>query len=288
MKSADASDILAAALFEQKVFVWKTSSATLICALDTELDAGGHRLAISADGSQLYTGSFDEKCVRCRDIVSGNVIWELPGIGEVQRLRFNARSKTIQCGIEEPITYVIDARNGRVIRRLTGTEWFVEDSTSTATFHIRKPMQMFHGNELAFIVSNETFAVLTADFGAETIAFSESGGDVRCLSTEDGREMWRYKPRYGYHVLDLAYFRNHGRYYAIEWHYLRAPAEMTLLRFDEPTGYVEHICEFPPMHAFSFSKHEEVLYSSNGSALDIRTGELVKQLPFKDVIGARE
>lgn len=285
MKAADECGVLVSALFERKVYVWDTAARGLISICDTDLDAGGERLAISADGAHLYVGSYTSQSLDCFEVHSGKIMWRRQGIGEVQFVRFNSYTKSVQCGVEGPRTLVLNAFDGSTVEEYSKTEWFVEDQQLGARLHIGKPLQLHRRNQKSMNLSNESFAVLTADFGADSIAVSESGGAVRCHSIDDGREIWRYVPRAGHHVLELVYMRTHGKFYAVEWHYSSQPAEMNLLRIDDVTGHVEMIREFSPLPAFVLSRFDELLWTYDGQGFDVRTGELAAKLPFEESIG---
>jgi hypothetical protein len=139
----------------------------------------------------------------------------------------------------------------------------VQDATGRKKFHITR----------------ETFAMLDAVFAPGRFLMSESGGSVRCLSSSDGRELWRYIPNEGHHVLSLTYRPNDERFIGVEWPYFHGGNSM-LLSWHGMTGVCMSRIDLGPnvSHAHGFCQQGESIVTPARQVLS--TGDGMPRFPL--------
>ena len=205
-------------------------------AFTTSFDYGGRRLALSDGVDVLFAGAYQRAGLSAYSTATGEIRWRRPDLKKVQVLSLSADGNRLFCGREGFPCEVISAADGETLRKLRGTQWVIDSKWEPITLLDRlKPVVQGVDGATRFHVPRDTFAMLDATFAPGHLYVSETGGDVRCLSTSDGHEIWRYAPAKGRHVITLAYRPVDDCLVGIEWPYEHG-GTLTMLTWKGTSG----------------------------------------------------
>jgi hypothetical protein len=126
-----------------------------------------------------------------------------------------------------------------------------------------------------FHIARETFAMLDAVFAPGRLVISESGGSVRCVSSSDGSELWRYRPHEGHHVLSLTYRPDDDAVIGVEWPYVHGGSS-TMLSWHRMTGACTTRIDLGPdvWHAHGFCQRGTSIVTPTRRVLSTVDGTL--------------
>jgi hypothetical protein len=270
---------VAAALFRQTVQIWDLNTAEQLSELNTVLDYGGHRLALSPTGQFCVTAAWSKGKrggIACYDVTTGVEVWHRVDIRHTQRLRFSSTGHTLFCGLEDGRLQNLSVSTGETLDALAGLRDIVDSPhTSQLLWETRSRGFLIRG-PLEFRVPRLTFGLLDAVFSPDALCLSEAAGPVRCVDCRTAQERWRYQPPNGTHVLRLGYSK--GVFYGVERDYQHA-ACCTLVRFSEEGGREDQICGLTGWkHEFCLGA--EFLITSDGDVVRVADGETIRRLRF--------
>jgi hypothetical protein len=275
----------------QRSSVAKHNADVSIWNLETELkesefpalmDFGGSRLAIDSEGSLCVATAFNLDGIACYSAKTGETVWQRGGLKRAQSVQISPSGYEVSCALEEGPTCVLSLHDGRTLRKIHNCKelW----NSSFEAIHLIQPadktelkVRTLEGSTL-FEIDRETFALLSAVFGHESLAISESGGPVRCFKTKTGDLLWRYDSPPGSHCLEVGYHSQFRRFLAVEW-----PSEKggnkSLLLFSD-SGEVEAKVPLGSSSVEAFCLAGSHLLSSEGWLIETATGRLSKQFEF--------
>jgi hypothetical protein len=122
-----------------------------------------------------------------------------------------------------------------------------------------------------------TFGMLDATYGPDSLCLSETGGPVRCLDNECGRERWRYMPPADHHVLAVSYQADRS-FYCVQWDYERGgPVELIRLSHDD--GACAGVCSLNTF-ADACSFGIGVILTSSGDVVSLWEGSFIRRFAF--------
>ena len=270
---------VAAGAFEGLVEVWDVSTPARLGSFRTVLDFGGRRLCLDRLGTRCFAGAYRQACVVAYDVADGHVIWSRSDIGRVQKMSRSTDSMLF-IGVEDGPCQIVDSADGKTLEKLHGVVQVFESPAGTARLLDRKtPVVELRGGR-SFEVQRSSFAILDVAFGPSTLCLSEAAGPTRCLDLDDGREVWRYQPPQGEHVLFLTYCSSVDAFLGVSREYKRTSA-YTLVHL----GPGENLCHLaalgrPVVAAFCASG--EAVLLDDGRLLTASTGELIRNVPLVD------
>jgi WD40 repeat protein len=207
LTSAANAPIITAALDDRRVQIWDLNTGEQIAQFNTVLEGGGRRLAVNPTGGICVAASWKKgkrDGVACYDVRSNQIKWHRPDIRRIQGLRFSVAGDGIWCEIEGGSVQRLDAESGSTQGSVSGVEDVYESPYSDQRLEIRGPALWVKG-EKEFQVSRQSFALLDAVFGPDTLCLTEASGSVRCLECVTGKERWRFQPALWTHVVALSY-----------------------------------------------------------------------------------
>jgi WD40 repeat protein len=282
---------IAGAEFESTVYVWDLKARQRISTFETPLDYGGHRLAINPRGDICAVASYTLGGLACYATDSGEVICVRDDLKKLQRVTYSPDGRLLYCGSETGPFTVLDAETGASLAKYPSTDEVFRSPYQPVELLSKRrkgpvELRVVGGKRIA-TPPRATFAILDIAFGPDRLCMSESGGPVRCLETEAGAELWRYTPRPGRHVLELAYTPKAMAFFGVEWPYMKGGAKR-LLRFDPKSGKPTLVATIEkPCAEEVFCSRGEVLLTTEGELVDVVTGVTKKafRFPFfKDTI----
>ena len=272
--------LIAAAEFEHTVSIWDLNSASKIAELMTVLDFGGKRLMLSHDGRLCIAAAYQKYGLFCYSILDGQVLWKREDLKKIERIVFSEDGEQIYCGIEPNSCFVVDIHSGDNLATMQ-TVGTVYESPYEPIRLLDKERPELQDNlgKRKYFIDRETFAFLSIGFGKGEFCISESGGAVRCFNSVSGKEIWRYMPPKGNHILELGFSRSNEEFVGVEWAFDIGGA-MKLMRFAKEIGKPTVVSEFGPLPIAIFMPSGDQLLTSEGEFINVYNGNVELKLPF--------
>lgn len=271
---------MAAAEFEHKVSIWDLDSGEKISEFETVLDFGGKRILLSHDGKLCITAAYDKYGLVCYSTDNGRALWNRGDISKVQVLTISKDGEKVYCGNDSGPCNIIDIKTGKDLAKIRGVQAVYESLYEEIVFEDRKnPVLRYQNGSKIAEIKRESFAILSVIFGIDSLCLSESGGFTRFIECCTGKEIWRYVPPKGSHIIHLGYLERMDKFAGIEWPYEKGD-EMKLLMFDQKTQRSVTVIQFESQAAVEFTSSGEMFINSDGTIRNTSTGEVIKKLPF--------
>lgn len=281
MASASSGSIVAVAQFRRFVQIWDTETTKRLSSLETTLDFGGNRLAVTRKGDLCITGSYDDSGVACYDARSGEEVWRRQDITTPQNVKVSRHGTQVYCGCEDQALFVLTLANGATDHTVKHTTDIWESPFNRLRVHESRegPFRVYsNSGKLLGQIPSKTFAALDASFGPDMFCVTESGGPVSCYDAITQRELWTHSFPKGTHALHLGYDGESGHFTAISWEYQHG-GEYRGLVFDTETGAVVSEYPLPPSRYCCLSSGDRLLNSA-GTLYNSINGERTGQLEF--------
>jgi hypothetical protein len=184
--------------------------------------------------------------------------------------------------MDDEVCYVLSRSTGQTINTLLGVRDVWESAQAPLTLlESRLLVLQATGGRTVAIVRPTTFAVLSVAFGPGLLVISESNGPVRCFETQKAKELWRYVPPVGHHVLQLAYAKTLESFAGISWPYEHGGTKR-LLRFNSQSGVAETIADLGYVTETAFCKSGSYLVSSDGFIIEVASGHRMYRMAFSE------
>jgi hypothetical protein len=264
------------AAFKHDVEVWDLGARRMAGAFATGFDFGGRRLALSDTADLLVAGAYHRAGLTARATDTGEIRWSRRELRKVQVMSLSADGERLFCGREGSPCEVLSAATGVTLERMRGTKWVLESPWEAVSLLDQlRPLVQDAAGRKRFHIARETFAMLDAAFAPGRLVLSESGGSVRCVSSIDGSELWRYRPHEGHHVLSLAYRPDDDRVIGLEWPYIHGGSS-TMPSWHGTTGACTSRIDLGPgvSHAHGFCQRGESMVTPSRQVLSTKDGML--------------
>ena len=272
---------VAAAAFARTVSIWDVQSGGHISTFETILDFGGCRLVINERGNLCAAAAYDRHGLACYETDTGSLVWSRSDLKQLQRLSLSPDGARLYCGSEIRACAVLDFETGQSLDAWRGVRRVFESPFEPVVLLDQtRAMMRRVDTGTAMPVTRMTFAFLDAAFGPKSVCLSESGGPVRGLDTKGGREIWRYQPPAGCHVLRLQYVATERAFAAVEYSYTRQGCPRALVWLDADTGQRQHVVDIGSVAEAEFCSEGLALLTSDGDLVSTRTGTLSRTLTF--------
>ncbi|MBI1852146.1 MAG: hypothetical protein HYR85_17540 [Planctomycetes bacterium] len=104
---------------------------------------------------------------------------------------------------------------------------------------------------------------------------------MRGIQPTTGEEAWRYTPRRGSHVLDLAYAAAQREFIGVEWSFEKG-GDKRLIAFDSETGQCTLRTEMTNPTETAFCRNGGIVITSGGDLIAVASGTTTGRLPFEN------
>lgn len=269
-----------------RVAVCDVQSRQCVSAFDTIFEFGGHRLAIHPAGNVCAAASYDRKTVALYNADSGDLLAQKKGFKETGGVLFSPDGAWLYCSGRDRPLYVLDSTSLDEVAKHRSVDKVCcsphEEVDMFGKGGLSKLIEIRHrGGEKIAAVERTTFAILSATFAPGRLCITESGGPVRCLEVETGREAWRHTPEPNSHFLRMAYSPSLGAYFGLWWNY-RFGGPRLVVRFDPETGAPTLVATSETLGLCpAFCDRSSVLISNDRAIIDLATGqEEAGAMPF--------
>jgi WD40 repeat protein len=263
--------IVAVGAWKYEIEVWNAKSATKISSFPTQLEPGGQRLAISHDGTRVAAAAFEKHGLSMFEGERGQLAWTRSDLQQIQKLTWSHDGGRIYCGVGNELLHRIDITSGATLETIEAVSTRIDSPFGNAYLLDGEQLHIQLKSGKSFSPRRETFAVLDAVFGVDTVAIAESGGSVRILSLDSGRDVVRYTPENGVHALQLAYCAKRNAYLALLWPYQHGGSKR-LVKIDSTSGRVSTIAVVGQPAETGFSTPLGALVCSTGELVDLESG----------------
>jgi hypothetical protein len=261
------------------VHIWDVGKNKSISTLDTILDFGGRRLAVTADGRHCVAGAYHVEGIAAYSCAGAALAWRRKDLKKVQRIRVSLDDRRVYCCFDQSPCHVLNLETGETIKTWRGVRRVWESPYERLLLLEKQSLDIQTLEEQQVVaIPRETFAVLSMAFAPGRICISESGGPLRCIDTSSGQELWRHSP-VDQHFLELAYVDKAEAFVGICWPYKTGGAH-TLRRFTIESGAASVVADLGPVGEFAFCLRGSHLVVSDGSVRDVLSGRLKMKLSF--------
>ena len=271
--------VMAIGEFETTVHLWNVAEPRCLGTLNTVLDFGGDRLAITGDGKQVVAGNWT-KGVAAYCTASLSTQWHRKDLKHPQHIRISADDKRIICCLDRKPCQELDRSTGETVRTFRGVRelWDSPYEPVRLTVHLNKKrfVETIDGEKL-FEIPKETFAILSTAFSPGFVCTSESTGAVRCFDTQSGEEVWRFAPEKGSHFLNLGYVEQASSFAGVCLPY-EGGGHQTLFRLGDTLPTCKPILDLGHCGDSAFCLHGSQLMLGSGDLINSLTGEPIHQL----------
>ena len=280
--------ILAAAEFERSVHLWDLEAHTLLKTIETTLDFGGDRLAMSPDSKTLAVGSYNFYGMAAYSTSTGAELWRRKDLKKVQQVAFSNDSERVLCCREKGSCERLNAGNGKSGQQLRDVRnifasphapLYVTSGSRNAPYRLQN-----NESKLASI-PRITFAILSVAFSESQVCISEAAGPVRCCAIPTGEEIWRYVPPSGIHFLEIGFCAASECFCGLSWSY-GTGGHYFLHCFDPSNGVARGTVKLGTGWQASFCCRGACLVNNFGSIFQVPTGQIIGKLDFASVLEA--
>ena len=274
--------LIAAAFFQGHVQIWDVAAHRMQGEFPISFQAGSGSLVMHPDGTSIIAGlSRRRGSIASHATPLGAVLWSRDSVEECSFFDFDSSGNVVSFSLgRRSMVERADAHSGTTVHVLQDTgRYFAgrKDDQALLTGRSRRDYLIIQGDNKVSI-PKLTFAILGVAFSPRTACITESGGPVRCVECESGKELWRHTPPNDSHILDLHYNALDGFFYGVVWHYQRGEFRY-LVRFDSETGQSIRVRDLNSWVEV-FIEATEQLITSSGEIIDLASGKAVGELCF--------
>jgi hypothetical protein len=276
---------VAAAFSQKTVQIWDLATSELVRQFETVFYFGGERLTLDAAGQRCVAAAWNKGRrggVACYEADSGKLVWHRQDLRHTQRVRFSPTRNAFWCVPESGRTRLLDPNSGSDVDSIVGLRNLFDSGYSRDLLLEKRKRNYILKNGKPREIPRLTFAILDAAFGPKSLAISESGGPVRCLSSLTGVELWRFAPEKGSHFLHLWFRKTDRNFYGILRHYQTAKFRY-LVRLDANSGEATEVCSLESWEEAYCAKLDCVV-TSGGDVISLSENTVLHrlELPVRD------
>jgi hypothetical protein len=279
LASASKSSLVAAAMSDGTVQVWDLGPGKKIGEMGTVFCAGGHRLALSPTGGRCVVANWNKGGrggVACYDVSSGGIIWHRTDIRHTQRVRFSREGNSVWCGLDDGPLLRLRARSGETAEEMLEVD-DIRDSPYSNNVWMDCGIRGFvvEGSS-KFHLGRSTPHTMDAVFSPDALCLSEAGGPVRCFFARTGKELWRFVPTEGTHVVRLCYRDADRCFYGVQ---LYCDSNRRFLVRFSANGERMKICRLSSWDE-TFGPRGDLVLTTAGDLVEVAEGNKVSRLRF--------
>ena len=264
---------------ERWVEIWDLTSHDFLAALDTSLDPGGDRFAISPDGSQLLVGAYRRAGLALYQLLDGTVAWRRKDVTRTQVIDLSADGKTAYITRQDAPAFVIDVDTGDTLDHLS-------DAQAVSTAHggrrcvvaTHRDYYWLNGEGIALRAGQRPGTFLDAACGTGRLYLSEATGLLRVVDLGSSQEIRTIAPPDDSHWVKVSCVGDSD--------------ELVMVRYDfgEARVFLDHLsastgitCQVGELEAgqYSFGANGSLLIGSRGDLRRADNGSLLTRFEWR-------
>jgi hypothetical protein len=272
--------VLAAGERKRRVHLYDLIRRERLITIDTILDFGGRRLAVSTNGDRVIAGAYHIDGIAAYSATDGTELWTRQDLKKVQHIRFGAGDTRVLCGFEEGPGQSLNASTGSSEQPMGDIRRAWESSFASVMFVQRNDdYAMIKGGSALKSIPKISFAVLGVCFSPSLVCITEAGGPVRAFDPATTAEVWRHTPPRGTHFLSLSYCDTNGDFVGLALEF-ETGKRSSIHRFAANSGAETMVSEVPSTTKAAFCLEGSQLVQSSGAVFDVGPGQQIGLLPF--------
>ena len=277
LASSAAAPLVAGAGWDGHIYVWDVATRKRVHDVPTAAESGGVSLALSANGSACFVGTYYSWGAACIDLAERREVWRRSDLKRFYGLTALRHDPALVAWFDRKAGLTLDARSGETRDRHVGLRAFYASPFDRCTLKYGRQFELTSPAAGRHTWASESFALLACGFSPDRCVVSEAAAGVQSLDLASGLVSWTYRPRLGAHVTALDFSVRLGCFVALEYAYTdaaRAEGPMvTLLHFDSD-GQVVFRKAIREWSEAAFCASGELLLNGLGELHDVQTGEV--------------
>lgn len=264
------------------VSVWNTKTLELVCEFASTIDSSGQQLAVCPRDLYIIVGAYHRHGIAAYDPLSGREIWRRKDIKRVQTLASSFNQPTVFACFSDQSAQALNIRNGETLFKKRMVRDFFDSPLETCTLiDIDRRKYEFHNaaDQKVFDIKIEGCRLQSVAFAPGIFAVADHGTFVRCFSSGSGKEVWRFTPTYGSHVVSLGYNPTERMFFGLESPYAFANST-DIIALDPENGAC--VSRFPirSPSTCTFINQAASLACSDGLVYEAATGKVLHRMTF--------
>lgn len=259
--------------------IWDLRDHSFVRALDTTLDAGGDRFAISEDGALLLVGAYRKAGIALYRVVDGNELWRRKDVSRVQQV-------TLAEGLYEGYVARQDApalgmhlATGRTVHQWNGARSIFPGRTSSSGLLAqRRGYRWLNGDAITLAHQTGAGMVLDVAFGPSRAYISEATGPLRVIDMRASQEIQTVSPGVDCHWVKLSCIRESDDVAMVRYNYETGHTFLDLL--GGSSDRVANVCELESGQ-YGFASAGTLLIGSGGDLRRTDGGQLLQRFHWK-------
>lgn len=260
----------------------------MIDQMETMLDFGGRRLALTPDGSTCIVGSWGERGTGQRGLAAysvpyGRLLWNRSDIRRIQSVAASGSGREIYCGVENTHVYIIEASTGTTLSTVRSARKIFGSRYTPHRLVAQKERYTVCG-ATEFHISPLSFALLDAAFSSDAVCLAEPRnalrprehpGGVRLLDIETGEQRWYLDLR----AIRVAFNSADENFYCIAATESE-PRRRSLIRLAGSAADCVRMLVFDHCGEAAFTPSGQALITAKGDVYETSSGVLLTHLDF--------
>lgn len=280
LAASRSGSVVVAAEFENLVHLFDLRTLDCIRTIQTTLDFGGRRLAISNTGRIVIVGAYYETGIAGYSGEDGQELWRRKDLKKVQSIAFSGDDSRVLCCFDRGPCESLNVATGRSGKSLRGVRAVWESPFTPVRFLQRSKDYALADFEASITsIPRVSFAVLDAAFSPTLVCVSESGGPVRAFDVTSGVQVWQYTPPAGTHFLRVAFCEVLNSFAGVSWPF-KSGGPLLLQIFSPENGSPTVVADMGPATEIAFCLCGANVVTSAGGFFDVKSGKQTAKLPF--------
>lgn len=257
---------------DDPVEIWTIDTHQMVAKVQTILDAGGSRLAMSREG-RVVAGAYRRHGAALYEPGSSTCLWQQRSVTKVQQVKFEASGVRVWCVSEQGPAQRLEIEKGSVVQELRGARWIClhHGRDVGVSFDGRKYRLM--DEQAAVLMTSLEAPPLAGAFADTAFCVSEVGGPLRCVELSTRSEVNRVMPRRGCHWTGIGFIESAQALALIRYPF-EVSGSLALELFDLNSGQIHEVSQLPSLK-YVFCDRGALLLGSHGDLRRTSDGELI-------------
>ena len=280
--SSGSAPRVAGAGWDGHVYIWDVEARQRVYDFPTATESGGVSLALSANGSACFVGTYYSWGAACVDLQTRQELWRRPDLTRFYGLEAHPDETAVTAWFDRRAGLTLETLTGRTVDRHIALHGFAASRFNRWTLKYGKQFELIGPDTARRTWRRDGFALLACAFSPDHCVVSEAASTVQAHDLESRGLSWTYQPRPGAHVTALEFSTRLGCFVAVEYAYTdQARAEgpmVSLLRFDSG-GRVLFRQAIRDWSDVVLCSDGQLLLNGLGELYDVQTGRVAYVFP---------